>query len=55
VEQYARSSKGITILKKYGEKFQKWLKTNIRKKEYQDHRGHTNYFKLKLSSENLSK
>ena len=55
MEQYALSNEEITILKKYGEKFKKWLKTENGKKEKQDHQDHTNYFKLKLSSENLSK
>jgi hypothetical protein len=36
-----------------GEKFKKWLKTENGKKEKQDQQNHTNYFKLKLSSENL--
>jgi hypothetical protein len=44
----ALSNEEITILKKYGEKFKKWLKTENGKKEKQDHQDHTNYFKLKL-------
>ena len=55
MEQYALSNEEITILKKYGKEFKKWLETENGKKEKQDHRDHGNYFKLKLSSENLSK
>ena len=55
MEQYLLSNEEKTILKEYGTQFQKWKETDIGKKELQQHRDHENYFKLKLSSENLSK
>ncbi|HLN34068.1 MAG TPA: hypothetical protein VK250_02170, partial [Nitrososphaeraceae archaeon] len=55
MEQSALSNEEITLLKKHGVEFQKWLDSETGKKEMQDHRDHSNYFKSNLSSQNLPK
>jgi hypothetical protein len=43
------------VLRKHGEEFKTWIKTEKGKGNIEDHREHERYFKQKLSAENLSK
>lgn len=47
------SSENKKTLQRYGENYKKWLETHKGKEEMASHRDHENYFKQKMSQDNL--